>query len=185
MTHVAFIRAINVRGHTTVAMRDLMDAFVAAGCTNVRSVIQSGNIVLTPPIGPKTFALDNVRRRVQSEIGSDLVIVFKTIKQLERLVKADPFRGYTGKRGLKLYVAFLTKRPRGDVALPVRSAKEHLEAIAIAGRDVFIVSARKPSGFYGFPNNFIEAELGVLATTRNWSTITKIVSLVGDVQPVA
>lgn len=43
--------------------------------------------------------------------------------------------------------------------------------------EVFIVSRRKKSGFYGFPNNFIEQELGVTATSRNWSTITKIVAL--------
>jgi hypothetical protein len=42
-------------------------------------------------------------------------------------------------------------------------------------RDVFIVSRRKKNGFYGFPNNFIEKELGVSATSRNWTTVTKIV----------
>ncbi|MGH7709998.1 MAG: DUF1697 domain-containing protein, partial [Gemmatimonadaceae bacterium] len=41
-THVAFLRAINVRGHTKVAMQDLTRAFTAAGCTDVQSVIQSG-----------------------------------------------------------------------------------------------------------------------------------------------
>jgi hypothetical protein len=43
--------------------------------------------------------------------------------------------------------------------------------------EVFIVSRRKKNGFYGFPNNFIEKELGVSATTRNWSTLTRIVEL--------
>lgn len=42
--------------------------------------------------------------------------------------------------------------------------------------EVFIVSRRKKNGFYGFPNNFIEKELGVSATSRNWSTVTKIVA---------
>ena len=53
--------------------------------------------------------------------------------------------------------------------------KEGLEAIAITAREVFVVSRRKKNGFYGFPNNFIEKELDVSATTRNWSTVTKIV----------
>jgi hypothetical protein len=42
--------------------------------------------------------------------------------------------------------------------------------------EVFIVS-RKKNGRYGFPNNFIEREFGVAATTRNWSTVVKIVAL--------
>jgi uncharacterized protein (DUF1697 family) len=52
-----------------------------------------------------------------------------------------------------------------------------LEAIAMKNMDVVIVSARKKNGFYGFPNNFIEKELGVSGTTRNWSTVMKIVEL--------
>jgi uncharacterized protein (DUF1697 family) len=56
------------------------------------------------------------------------------------------------------------------------SAKEALEAIEMKSREVFIVSRRKQNGFYGFPNNFIEQELGVSATTRNWSTLTRLVA---------
>lgn len=49
----------------------------------------------------------------------------------------------------------------------------------MSNREVFIVSRRKKNGFYGFPNNFIEKELRVPATTRNWSTLTKIVEFLG------
>jgi len=52
-----------------------------------------------------------------------------------------------------------------------------LEAIAMKNMDVVIVSGRKKNGSYGLPNNFIEKELGVSGTTRNWSTVTKIVEL--------
>ena len=38
-----------------------------------------------------------------------------------------------------------------------------------------LVSRRKPNGMYGFPNNWIEKELGITSTARNWSTVTKIV----------
>ena len=43
--------------------------------------------------------------------------------------------------------------------------------------DVVIVSGREKNGFCGFPNNFIEKELGVSGTTGNWSTVMKIVEL--------
>jgi hypothetical protein len=42
-------------------------------------------------------------------------------------------------------------------------------------REVLVVSRRKKNGFFGFPSSFVEAELGVSATTRNWSTVRKIV----------
>lgn len=43
------------------------------------------------------------------------------------------------------------------------------------GCEAFIASRRKPNGFYGFPNDFIEEELGVSATSRNGTTVTKVI----------
>jgi len=68
----------------------------------------------------------------------------------------------------------LSEKPRVKPKLPLVSVKEALEGIAVKNREAFIISRRKPNGFYGFPNNFIEQELGVTATSRNWSTVTKI-----------
>jgi uncharacterized protein (DUF1697 family) len=42
---------------------------------------------------------------------------------------------------------------------------------------VLLVSGRKPNGFYGFPNAFIETAFRVTATTRNWSTVTRLAKL--------
>jgi uncharacterized protein (DUF1697 family) len=44
-------------------------------------------------------------------------------------------------------------------------------------REVFVISRRKANGFYSFPNGFIENQLGVPATSRNWTTVTKIAAL--------
>lgn len=77
----------------------------------------------------------------------------------------------------KLYVVFLSRKPRVTPSLPIALPKEALEIVAIDGREVFVVSQRKTNGMYGFPNNFVEKELDVSATTRNWSTVTKIVAL--------
>jgi len=52
-----------------------------------------------------------------------------------------------------------------------------LEAIAMRGQEVFVVSRPKKDGFFGFPNSFIEKEFGISATTRNWSTVTRIAEL--------
>jgi len=48
----------------------------------------------------------------------------------------------------------------------------------MSGGEVYDVSRRKKNGFFGFPNDFVEEGLGVSATTRNWSTIARILSAV-------
>ena len=59
----------------------------------------------------------------------------------------------------------------------IRRVRLGLEAIGMRGNDVLIVSRRKPNGMYGFPANWLEGELGVAATARNWSTVRKLVEL--------
>ena len=174
--HVALIRAINVAGHAVVKMDRVRDAFVAVGCRNVRSYIQSGNLLFDAP-GATTPLFKTVRAKVGALIGAEPVIMFRTIRQLARIVKHSPFGDFSENRAVKLYVVFLARKPRAMPKLPSRVPKEALELIVIRGQEAYVVSRRKKNGFFGFPNNFIEAELGVPATSRNWSTVTRIVAL--------
>jgi uncharacterized protein (DUF1697 family) len=66
--------------------------------------------------------------------------------------------------------------PNSRPKLPLISATENLEVFAIKDRAAFILCHRKKNGWFGFPNNFIEKQLGVSATTRNWTTVRKIVA---------
>ncbi len=59
--------------------------------------------------------------------------------------------------------------------LPLKSAIENLEVLAIQNRAAFILCRRKKNGMFSFPNNFFEKEFGVTATTRQWNTINRIV----------
>jgi hypothetical protein len=74
-----------------------------------------------------------------------------------------------------LCVAFLADKPAQKPKLPLKSITENLEMIAVRDRAAFVVARRKKSGWFGFPNNFVEKELGVTATTRQWSTLKKLI----------
>jgi uncharacterized protein (DUF1697 family) len=174
MRYVTFLRAINVAGHAIVKMNDLKAAFALAGCNNVVTFIQSGNVIFES-IEKKTELFQNVRTELSDLIGSEPVLVTRTVRELEQMMNAAPFQRSKGGSDPKLYVAFLLRKPLKKPKFPLLLPKEGLEAIAMTDREVFVVSRRKKNGFYGFPNNFIEKELGVPATTRNWSTVTKIV----------
>ena len=172
-TYLAFLRAINVAGHAIVRMTDLRDAFAAADCKKVRTFIQSGNVVFESEKAAAAV-FESVRDSLRDLIGGEPEVFFRTMRDVERLVERAPFKRFEAEPKIKLYVAFLSRKPRLHPTLPLRLPKEALEAIAMGDREVFIVSRRKANGFYGFPNNFIEKELGVAATSRNWTTVTKI-----------
>ncbi|MBI4662212.1 MAG: DUF1697 domain-containing protein [Verrucomicrobia bacterium] len=171
------MRAINVAGHAIVKMDELSSAFVSAGCKDVKTVIQSGNVLFGSAGRDPSAVVEKVKRTLHKSLGSEVTMMIRRLSEIERLVETDPFKDFEADSDAKFYVAFLSERPRRKPSLPLLSDKEALEAFAIQDREAFIVSRRKANGFYGFPNNFIESELGVQATSRNWSTIGRIVAL--------
>lgn len=173
--YVAFLRAINVGGSSIIRMADLCEAFAAAGCRNARSYIASGNIVFESGVGNEIALVRRIRRAIADRVEMDPAIMLRTVDELEALVTRDPFRKLRQDRTAKFYVAFLSDRPSTSVKVPLTHEREALDIIGVTGRDAFIVSRPKPNGFYGFPNNFLEKMLGAVGTTRNWSTVSKVV----------
>src|SRR5262245_43992346 len=155
-------------------MADLRATFETAGAREVRTVIQSGNVVFDASRRDAPGIIRRVRAFLGGSSDEGPVILIRGMDEVRALVHREPFAGYAKSGRIKFYVAFLAREPARVPPLPIVSAKEALDAIAVDGREAFIVSRLKPSGFFGFPNNFIEDALGVTATTRNWSTVRAI-----------
>lgn len=174
MKQVALLRAVNVGGRAVVKMTDLREAFEAAGCASVATLIASGNVLFDA--APKDAAVRaRISRAVGDLLGARPVIVYRTIRELEQLVNAEPFGALALDPRVKLYVAFVAEKTKRKPRFPLRLPKEELEAIAARNGDVLIVSRRKPNGMYGFPTLWIEKQLGIVTTARTWSTVRRIV----------
>ena len=173
---VAFLRAVNVGGRGIVKMPDLQQAFVAAGAANVTAFIASGNIIFDAPADGDALRA-RIARNVRRLLGTEPVIVYRSMRQLERLVARAPFGALTADRTLKLYVLFSLAKTTNRVRFPLQLPKEGLEAIGMNGADVLVVSRRKSTGWYGFPTLWIEKELRITTTARSWSTVTRMVAL--------
>jgi uncharacterized protein (DUF1697 family) len=178
--YVAFIRAINVAGHASVKMANLKKAFAAAGCKDIRTYIQSGNVIFEVSEPDAAGIFEKIRIKLSNLMSDEPTVLFRRLREIKRIVKRNPFKDLDGDSEVKLYVSFLSRKPRNKLNFPIYSPKERLEAIAIKDLEVFVVSRRKDNGFYGFPNKFIEKKFGVLATSRNWSTVKKIAKLADD-----
>lgn len=177
VTHVAFVRAINVRGHPTVRAAELTRAFAAAGAGEPRTVLQSGNVVFRVHEGVRGI-LKNARSSLARSAGGEIVVVARSHRDLQTIVERAPFGALDADPRVKLYVAFLSRKPRRTPRLPLRLPREELTLVAIDGPNAYVVSRQEPSGFYGLPNNFVEDALGATATTRNWSTVRRLLDIV-------
>ena len=166
MRCIAFLRAINVAGHATVKMVDLKQAFVSAGCRDVETCIQSGNVIFQSP-GAGNAPTGALVGALKALLGAEPVLMVRTERELTELEQSAPFTRTSVAGDAKLYVVFLARKPARRPALPLTLPKEGLETIAMTDREAFVVSPRKKTGFYGFPNAFIEAAPGVLVSSNH------------------
>jgi uncharacterized protein (DUF1697 family) len=175
--HVAFLRAVNVAGHARMPMVAVRDAFAAAGGAQVATYIQSGNVLFDARASDAAEIVSRACKRLAASFGERPEVMLRTLRHVAELAAGSPFAQSSAMPTDKLYVAFLARAPRLQPVLPFASEPERLAAIAIEGREVFIVSKPKKSGFFGMPNLFVEERLGVASTCRNWSTVVKLAKL--------
>jgi uncharacterized protein (DUF1697 family) len=174
--YVALLRAVNVAGHARVATDELERIFTRAGARGVSSFGHAGNLLFSVAKSPAAIVA-RARDAIGRRFGERPIVVLRSASEILELTAADPFAGCGASASDKLYVVFLTRKARKPPALPIASPAERLEAFACRGRDVLLVSRRKPNGFYGFPNAFVETEFRVSATARNWTTVARIAKL--------
>lgn len=174
-TYIAFLHAINVAGHGIVKMDALCAAFKAAGCWNVRSYIQSGNIIFDLPPRSEAAILGRLRVELRRLLGREPAIFLRTLEEIVQIVVRDYFRDFQAESAVKLYVVFLSELTRVKPQFPMLLPKDGLELIGIAGREVLVVSRPNKDGFYAFPNISSEKKWRVSVTSRSWNTIAKIV----------
>lgn len=173
--YIAFLRAINVAGQKLIKMEELARIFAAAGFRNVRTYIQSGNVIFDSRSANSAMLRKKVEKALKKMLGYDVTVMVRPLAEIEAIVERNPFRKIKAGADVMLFVVFLSDDPTTTPKLPLISTTENLEVFEVKDRAAFILSRRKRTGWFGFPNKFVEKELGVLGTTRNWTTVNKIV----------
>ena len=175
-SYVSMLRAVNVGGRK-VEMEKLRDLYASMGFKNVRSYIQSGNVLFEYPKSNRPGLSEKIEKQIKKTFGMDVSVLIRTDSELQRIVESSPF---SKKDQSKLHVTFLRSEPSRDPELEeeINKAKNREEEFAIMGKEVYLFL---PNG-YGtskLTNTFFERKLKVIATTRNWKTVNVFVSMLG------
>ena len=175
--YVALLRGINVGGNKLIKMADLREVFESARFKNVRTYIQSGNVIFESADTDDQAIVRKIEKKIYQALGHEVTVILRTVAELKASVKAGPFKNIESGEDVMLFVTFMASAPIKEPRLPFMIAKENAEILAIKNRAAFIVCRRKKNGMFSFPNAFFEKELGVSSTTRNWRTVYKILEL--------
>jgi uncharacterized protein (DUF1697 family) len=171
---VALVRGINLGSRKRVAMADLREVFLALGGEDVRTYVQSGNVVFRSRAAEARLA-DAAETEIGAALGIEARVLVRSARQLGTIVGRNPFVA-ARRDGSRLHVTFLAERPERGRARALSGRDFGRDELHLAGREVYL---HCPDG-YGrskLSNAFIERELGVPATTRNWKTVTTLAEL--------
>jgi uncharacterized protein (DUF1697 family) len=169
--YYAFLRGINVGGRV-VKMDALTEMFVSLKLKNVKTFIQSGNVIFESPEKEKKAVAGKIEKKLFKELGYEVPALLRTHEELEALIQHDPFKKM--KPDAKTYVVLIAEELEGKPKLPLISEKDGVKVLGMRKADIFCEALPLKGGRWGFPNAFIEKQFKVPATTRNWNTVTKI-----------
>jgi uncharacterized protein (DUF1697 family) len=169
--YVAMLRGVNVGGNS-LKMDWLRQACEGLGLQNVRTYVQSGNIVFASRASAAKLA-QTLKATIDAQTRLPVTVVLRSAADMERIVADNSFLKQKGVDATKLHVAFLGK-------VPVKPALERLDALAgtrdqyrLHGSELYL-NCPINYGETRLSNSAIEKVLGVSATTRNLKTVTTL-----------
>jgi len=175
--YVALLRGINVGGNKLIKMTELSRIFTSLGLKNVKTYIQSGNVLFDSSKTDSIALTKQIEKGLRQAVGFEVPVVLRTVRELEGIVKLNPFAKIRANADAKLYVSFLVEQHKSQLSIPLLSPKKDCEIIHLTTREVFAVSFPQPNGRNGEFMTLIEKEFGKAVTTRNWNTVVKILAL--------
>ncbi len=178
-TYVLLLRGINVGGRNILPMKELSALLEGLGCRNVKTYIQSGNVVMQCAAKASSQLAARLAAEVCERRGFEPQILLLEREELERAIVANPFAEATSE-GKSLHFGFLAAAPRAPDLNKLAALKSKSERFELIDR-VFYLHAPDGVGRSKLASN-AERLLGVSMTDRNWQTVSKLRALAGAIK---
>jgi uncharacterized protein (DUF1697 family) len=174
-THLALLRGINVGGKNKLPMATLVDMFVEAGCKDVRTYIQSGNVVFSVSKTVSASIPDRITARIAERYGYRVPVILRTTEQLRDVICHNLFLE-AGAAQEALYVMFLADAPGALLVEKLDPDRSPPDAFHVRGQEVYM---HLPGGVANskLTNAYFDSKLATTGTSRNWRTVTTLLEL--------
>ncbi len=167
--YAAFLRGVMP---TNARMSDLKLSFEAAGFSQVKTVLSSGNVVFDAAAASSRALERKAEAAMDLRLGRSFLTIVRPLEALRALVAGDPYAGFRLRAGSKRIVTFLRRPPEAKLALP--REMEGARILRVRGGEAFGAYVRTPRGPVFM--TLIEKTFGQEATTRTWDTVAKVAS---------
>jgi len=176
MTFIALLRGINVGGHKKVPMAELREMIINLGLVNVKTYIQSGNIVFKTKENSSLLLESRISKAILKQFGFEVSVLVRTKAELLEIFNNCPFEKVKKK---KSYFMLLHDIPNQELVAEASTKTYQGEEYLII-KDCIYYYCEKGYGQAKFNMNFFEKKLNTFATSRNYNTMLKLLSLSED-----
>jgi uncharacterized protein (DUF1697 family) len=169
---LALLRGINVGGKNKLPMRDLSGLFVEAGCENVRTFIQSGNVVFTanPRVSKNLSAV--LTAKIEERFGLRVPVILRTAQQLHDVVSNNPYPRLED----MLHVVFLADLPSPAKAAALNPQRSPPDTFVVRGQEIYLYLPNG-AGNSKLTNAWFDSKLSTVSTARNWRTVNSLLKM--------
>jgi uncharacterized protein (DUF1697 family) len=168
------LRGINLGPRRRVAMAGLRELLSGAGFREVQTYLQSGNVVLGSDL-PAAEVAAACESLISERFGFDVPVVVRTGQELAKVVARDPL-GSEADNPKRQQVTFLERKLEADRVRELEALAAPSERVLVRGREIY---TWHPEGIArsALAAQLAAASLGVKATARNWTTVTKLLAM--------
>jgi uncharacterized protein (DUF1697 family) len=177
--HVALLRGINVGKHNRLAMASLRALIGDLGHLDVKTYLNSGNVVFTVVHELDITALARgLESAIAEGTGIDVPVIVRSGADMARIVQHNPFPEAVTDH-TTLHVAFVGEEPMRDRVASLASANRGPDDYRVLGKEVYLFYPNRLSGAVFKPDGLDKA-LGVPVTIRNWRTVVALADMSVD-----
>ena len=173
--HIALMRGINVGVHNRLPMKELIAVFSEAGCTDVQTYIQSGNVIYQATDQIAAVIPTLIPEAIFSRSGFRPPMITRRVEEFRLVPGANPFL-HEASDSKMLHVVFLDQEPTERQLAALARELSPPDEISVNGREIYLFC---PNGIARtkFTNAYFDRKLDTTSTIRNWNTVQRLVKM--------
>ena len=154
-------------------MAELRELLLKLGFNDVRTYIQSGNIVFTSNEAAILKIQSEIHEKINEEFGLKIPILIISKQELESVIEKNIFVNNRSEDALKLHVTFMSQIPLAIDITQIIDVNYGEDEFNIVDKCIYLFC---PHGYGNtkLTNTFLEKKLQVSCTTRNWKTVNEL-----------
>ncbi len=173
--YIALLRGINVGKNNRISMADLRALVEKLGYADVRTHLNSGNVVFTAPEQPNETLAVEIEAAITSTLDLDVPVIVRSSREMREVIANNPFPEHAADH-TTLHVTFLAATPDPELVAALADAPRGDDDYQVISTEVYLHYPNRISGAVFMPNGLDKA-LQVTSTSRNWRTVTALAAM--------